>query len=205
MSFRIVLAARAGEEREREGGRNHVLARSVGRRTRAQNCPLSRLLLAVRRRRNLTADPFSDGPEKMTRFRLLAHALTKRKSCEIIQQNWRRGERCCRPPRDGWPRMGPSSRRRNHVCLPPSFTPEKRGCGCWHLAALERERGRVRGVAEVVVAAEMTRSGLGDLAVAPPPSLSLLFRDVIHCLTAADAGRDGARSARRETTAPIRK
>ena len=31
MSFRIVLAARAGEEREREGGRNHVLARSVGR------------------------------------------------------------------------------------------------------------------------------------------------------------------------------
>ena len=137
MSFRIVLAARAGEEREREGGRNHVLARSVGRRTRAQNCPLSRLLLAVRRRRNLTADPFSDGPEKMTRFRLLAHALTKRKSCEIIQQNWRRGERCCRP-RDGWPLMGPSSGRRNHVCLPPSFTLEKRGC--WHLAAIERER-----------------------------------------------------------------
>ena len=159
MSFRIVLAARAGEEREREGGRNHVLARSVGRRTRAQNCPLSRLLLAVRRRRNLTADPFSDGPEKMTRFRLLAHALTKRKSCEIIQQNWRRGERCCRP-RDGWPLMGPSSRRRNHVCLPPSFTLEKRGC--WHLAAIERERG-----AAEVVAAEMTRSGLGDLALAP--------------------------------------
>ena len=31
MSFRIVLAARVGEERVRGGGRNHVLARSVVR------------------------------------------------------------------------------------------------------------------------------------------------------------------------------
>ena len=82
MSFRIVLAARVGEERERGGGRNHVL---VGRRTRAQNCPLSRLLLAVRRRRrNLTEDPFSDGRRR--------RRLEREKSCEIIQRNWR-GER----------------------------------------------------------------------------------------------------------------
>ena len=34
MSFRIVLAARVGEERERGGGRNHVLARSPHARTK---------------------------------------------------------------------------------------------------------------------------------------------------------------------------
>ena len=124
----------------------------------------------------------------------LARALTKGKSCEIIQQNWRRGERCCRP-RDGWPLMGPSSRRRNHVCLPPSFTLEKRGC--WHLAAIERERSCGGG------GGGNDQIRIGRFGRCAP--LSLLFRDVIHCLTAADAGRDGARSARRETAAPIRK
>ena len=62
--------------------------------------------------------------------------------------------------------------------------------------------GRHQSTALVEVA-EMTRSGLGDLAVARSLSLSLslslsslLFRDVIHCLTDANGRTPRSESER---------
>ena len=50
----------SGGERTRAAATRKKSRAQSPQRTRSQNCPLSRLLLAVRRRRNLTGDPFSE-------------------------------------------------------------------------------------------------------------------------------------------------